>query len=147
MLEKLTPYSSSDVLKLRVSKEKKFVLIDNILVDVESYLDNHPGGRNLLEDSLYGDVTRFMNGSVPFNSNFKAIDHKFLSCLFAIKFMSFGKIHDAHSIVVDSNDKPCYLLDKMNIIGSRVTAGVTKEFQLQTKENLKEVSVSNLFEA
>lgn len=139
LLEKLTAYSSTSVLKMKITKEKQFVLIDNILVDVGNYLDNHPGGRNLLEDNLYGDVTRYMNGSVPFSSNFKAVDHKYLSCLIAIKFMSFGKIYDDHNIVVDSNDKSYYLFDKMNIVASRVTAGVTKEFQLRTKENLKEI--------
>lgn len=137
--EKLQSFSSADVLRMKQSKEKQFVLIDNILVDVGSYLDNHPGGRNLLEESLYGDVTRFMNGSVPFSSSFKAVDHKCLSCLFAIKFMSFGKIQENHNIVVDSNDKSYYLFDTMSIQDSRVTTGVTKEFRLRTKENLKEL--------
>eukprot|EP00340_Litonotus_pictus_P003817 CAMPEP_0170522320 /NCGR_PEP_ID=MMETSP0209-20121228/7749_1 /TAXON_ID=665100 ORGANISM="Litonotus pictus, Strain P1" /NCGR_SAMPLE_ID=MMETSP0209 /ASSEMBLY_ACC=CAM_ASM_000301 /LENGTH=735 /DNA_ID=CAMNT_0010809763 /DNA_START=116 /DNA_END=2323 /DNA_ORIENTATION=- len=135
--------TTKQVRELKESQSKKFVLVDNYLVDMDNYLDAHPGGRNLIEDSLYGDVTRFMNGSVPFNSEFPAVEHKMLSLLYAIKLASFAEIKDDdHKIVTHPNGDSVYLHDHMSIVGSRITAGVTKEFQLKGQTSLRDLSFS-----
>lgn len=125
-------------------KDKKFVLIDNYLVDVGQYMEIHSGGKNLIEDNMYSDVTRYMNGSVPFNSKFKAWDHKFLTCFYAIKRMTFGEIEDNHSIITEGG-KGIYLNNTMIISSSRNITPNTKEFQFQL-EGKNEVKFSRYIE-
>ena len=138
--EKLKKVTTEEVRLMAKEKTKKFCLVDNYLIDIEKYISSHPGGKNTLNDSMYSDVTRYLNGSVPYNSKIAAVDHKMLSCLYAINLISFAEIEEDHNIIVNSNGKSTYIYENMAIHQTRTTAGVTKEFQFKISENIKVVS-------
>lgn len=116
---------------IKKNGEQKYVLLDNYLVDVGSYLDNHPGGRNLLEDSLYMDVSRYMIGSVPYNSKIAAFDHSYLTCVYAIKKLAFAELKDDHKIIINLNKESVYINEDGFISNRRVTSGTTSEFTIE----------------
>lgn len=129
--------TTSEVREWKEKKSKVFVLVDNYVVDVEKYLDNHSGGRNTLADSLYGDVTRYLTGSVPFNSKFQAIDHRYSTCLYAIRTLAIAEIEDDHKIIIDDS-KSVYINEECQLVGGRQTAGATSEFTFQSfRDNIK----------
>jgi len=131
----LEPFSYEKIKELMKKGEKKFVFMDNYLIDVEHYAEYHPGGKNLLTSNYYQDVSRYLIGSVPFNSKFKGVDHLFLSCLYALKFLSFGELIENHRIIMDESlDKSIYLAYKMEVIQTRVTAGPISEITFKLTE-------------
>lgn len=118
-------YTTAQAREMR--KSSRYVLVDNYLCDVDSYVNQHPGARNSLEDSIHQDVSRYIIGSVPYNSKFPAFDHTYLTCLYAAKTLSFGELEDDHRIVI-SGDKSTYINCGTRLHDKRVTAGVTSEF-------------------
>ena len=136
----ITKITSKEVKAKKKAEDGKWVLQDNYLLDVKDYLAAHPGGKNLIEDVLYHDVTRYINGSVPFNAKFTPWNHNTLTVNYGINKLAFAEIQDDHKIVLDVNGNSVYIYDEMNIVSSRITAGFTKEFSFQASKNLKKLS-------
>ncbi|KAJ3343856.1 hypothetical protein HDU93_005139 [Gonapodya sp. JEL0774] len=49
--------------------EEKLLVIDNVVYTVKNFMDEHPGGANLLKFSIGHDVTYQFNGGVYFHNN------------------------------------------------------------------------------
>lgn len=105
--------------------------LNNYLVDVGNFLDIHPNGRNLLEERLYIDVSRYMIGSVPYNSKIPAHDHSYLTCVYAIKKLAFAELKDDHKIIISMNKESVYINEDGFISNTRVTSGSTSEFTIE----------------
>jgi len=144
--EKIEKLTTQQVREKRNKKDSLWCLYDNYLIDIGDYLSAHPGGRNLLFDSLYQDVTRYVNGSVPYNSKFDAWSHNYLTCKYAIQQLAFAEIKDDHKIIIDSNESSMYIYDDANLVKSRVTAGVTNEFSFQISSNIKQCRYARYLE-
>ena len=54
----------------KVSLElKKLVILDNLILDVGDYMDNHPGGKFLLEHNIGRDISKFFYGGYGLDGN------------------------------------------------------------------------------
>ena len=51
------------------AKRDKLVLLDDIVLDVSGYMDNHPGGRFTLEHTLGTDISKFFYGGYGLDGN------------------------------------------------------------------------------
>jgi hypothetical protein len=80
-------------------KNKKFVLFENYIIDVEKYMQYHPGGQMAIEDYLYVDNGRFLIGNQAYNKHFKSYDHNYLTLRHTIKSMAYAKLKDNHRLV------------------------------------------------
>jgi cytochrome b involved in lipid metabolism len=52
-----------------VAKGQKLVILDNMVLDVASFVYKHPGGAYLLEYNLGGDISKFFYGSYALDGN------------------------------------------------------------------------------
>lgn len=125
--QKISKVMTSQVNEWKEKKLRVFVLVDNYVVDVEKYLDNHSGGRNTLAESLYSDVTRYLIGSVPFHTNYPTVDHSYNSCLYAMKTLAIAEIEDDHKIIIEEG-RSLYINETCQLINKRQVAGSTSEF-------------------
>jgi len=91
---------------------KIFVLYENLLLDVTKYSENHPGGRNLINDNIFSDISRYISGNQGYSAKVSSHDHTLHSCLYAIKSLSYAKFEDEHRIVL-KNNKNAYLNNDM----------------------------------
>lgn len=41
---------------------KKLVILDNFILDVESFMNEHPGGRFSIEHNIGRDISKFFHG-------------------------------------------------------------------------------------
>jgi len=60
--EKPCPHLTWDDVKQRVSKGEKLIVIENLVLDVKDFVDQHPGGRQTLLNILGRDVTSLFKG-------------------------------------------------------------------------------------
>jgi len=44
------------------------VILDDKVIDVERFFDNHPGGRLLLKSNVGRDITKFFYGAFEFRN-------------------------------------------------------------------------------
>jgi len=79
----------------------KFVLYENLLLDVTNFAEDHPGGKNLITDNLYSDISRYITGNQAYST-----------CFYAIKSLAYAKFFDEHSLVL-RNDKTTYINNDM----------------------------------
>ena len=92
-------FSKQDVKQL----EKDYVLYDNYVVDVSEFINNHPGGKIHLQESLRGDITRFITGSVAINHKFTPHKHSFLANKHIISKLSIGVIYENHKLFINKS--------------------------------------------
>jgi len=45
------------------------VILDNLVIDVADYMDNHPGGKFLLSHNIGRDVSKFFYGGYSLDGN------------------------------------------------------------------------------
>lgn len=90
----------------------KFVFYENLLLDVTKYAETHPGGRNMLLDNLYSDVSRYIVGNQAYSTQIPAYDHNIQTCIYAVKSLAFGIYSDLSRLVI-KGDKNTYLNDNM----------------------------------
>ncbi|CDW87608.1 cytochrome b5-like heme steroid binding domain containing protein [Stylonychia lemnae] len=58
-----------------VAHGRQFVILDDKVIDVETFFDNHPGGRSLLKLNIGRDITKFFYGAYEFK-NINNVDIK-----------------------------------------------------------------------
>lgn len=90
----------------------KFVLYENLILDVSKYADDHPGGRNLIKDNFFSDISRYIVGNQGYSSKVSAYDHNLQTCVYAIKSLAYAKFIDDHRIV-QINNKTTFLNNEM----------------------------------
>ncbi len=86
----------------------KFVLYENLLLDVTKYAEDHPGGKNLIKDNLYLDVSRYITGNQAYSTTISAYDHNVQTYIYAINSLAYAKFTDDHRIV-QQNNKTAYM--------------------------------------
>lgn len=59
----------------RVARGEKLVVLDNLVLDVAAFLDNHPGGRFSLEQNIGRDVSKFFYGGYSLEQEVEAHTH------------------------------------------------------------------------
>jgi cytochrome b involved in lipid metabolism len=52
-----------------VSDGEQLVLLDDLVLNVGSYMDNHPGGRFLLSHNIGRDISKFFYGGYAMDGN------------------------------------------------------------------------------
>lgn len=52
-----------------IKESKALVLLDNLVLDVTDYMDNHPGGKFLLEHNIGRDISKFFYGGYALDNN------------------------------------------------------------------------------
>lgn len=55
-------FITSEEFDQRITQGEKLVLLDDLVLDVSKYCDNHPGGKFLLEYNIGRDVSKFFYG-------------------------------------------------------------------------------------
>ena len=45
------------------------MILDDLVLDIENYMDNHPGGRFLLEHNIGRDISKFFYGGYALDGN------------------------------------------------------------------------------
>jgi len=55
----------------RIEKKEKLMILDDLVLDVKDYLDDHPGGRFLIEYCLGRDISKFYYGGYALDNNGK----------------------------------------------------------------------------
>jgi hypothetical protein len=103
---KITNFSLKQVLDEK--SKTKFVLYENLLLDVTKYAEDHPGGKNLIKDIFYSDASRYITGNQAFSTKISAHDHNAQTCIYSIKSLAYAKFSDDHKIV-QQNNKTAYL--------------------------------------
>jgi hypothetical protein len=99
-------------------KSRKFVLYENYLIDVDEFMNSHPGGRNLIQDYLYQDVGRYLTGTQAYNSTFPAHNHKYNTFKHIINKLAYAElIEDENKIVINTDiiDRPLAVSNKRPI--------------------------------
>ena len=95
-----TQFTKGDLLAI-TKTGKKYVIYDNYLIDVESFMDFHPGGFLHIEENLYNDISRFVTGTTATNGKFKPHSHSFAAINY-IHTKIFGILNENHQIIIDS---------------------------------------------
>ena len=63
VLESLLPYMSFDEFNIKCKQEnRKLTIINNIIHDISSFMNEHPGGQNYIKMCIGRDVTAMFNG-------------------------------------------------------------------------------------
>jgi cytochrome b involved in lipid metabolism len=52
-----------------VSKGRKLVILDNLVLDVEKFMNCHPGGRWNIEHNIGKDIAKFFYGGYSIDGN------------------------------------------------------------------------------
>lgn len=58
-----------DFNKKMKSESKKYVILDDLVLDIENYMENHPGGKFLLEHNIGRDISKFFYGGYSLDGN------------------------------------------------------------------------------
>lgn len=53
---------SKDDFKKRVSNGERLMILDDFVIDLKSFLMNHPGGKFVLEQNIGRDISKFFYG-------------------------------------------------------------------------------------
>jgi hypothetical protein len=85
-------------------KKKKYVLYENYVIDVSSYMKYHPGGSNMIEENLYSDMGRYLTGTQAYNKNVKPYSHNFTTIRYLLNNLNYGELKDDHRIIKISSD-------------------------------------------
>lgn len=118
----------------------KFVLYENLLLDVTNFSENHPGGKNLIKENLFSDISRYITGNQAFSSKIPAHDHNAQTCIYAIKSLAYAKFTDNHAIVL-KNEKTSGLNNEMVFEFKASVASVDVGFAVS--ESICELVFSN----
>jgi hypothetical protein len=101
--------------KVNIEKKiKKFVIYENLLLNIEKYIEEHPGGRNILSNNLYQDISRYITGNQAYSTKISAYDHNIETHIFSIKNISYAIIKDQHEIILNMNKSSTYINNPMN---------------------------------
>ncbi|GJJ78835.1 stearoyl-CoA desaturase (Delta-9 desaturase) [Entomortierella parvispora] len=68
-LAKLPVYTFEEFQEMATEKGMAVTLIEGIIYDIESFVDEHPGGRSLIKSAIGKDATTSFNGGVYDHSN------------------------------------------------------------------------------
>ena len=52
-----------------VLEGQKLVILDDLVLEVDDYMDNHPGGRFLLEHNIGRDISKYFYGGYGLDGN------------------------------------------------------------------------------
>ncbi len=115
-------------------KNKKFVIYENYLLDVGTYIETHPGGKNLLSDNLYGDVGRYLTGNQAYSNNFHAHDHNYATYVYALKKLAYSEIVNDNNIVQTHNCNNHFLDASFQIANKREISQNIFEYRFTTNE-------------
>ena len=50
-------------------KKESLVILDDMVLDVNDYMEEHPGGSFLLEHTIGGDISKFFYGGYSLDGN------------------------------------------------------------------------------
>lgn len=116
------------------SKNKKWVIYDNLICDVGLLVDYHPGGKNLITDSLYTDIGRYITGTQAYNTKFKAYNHKYMTYKYFLNAMAYAYLKD-ESYLIKKNNLPHFLngaeTDKIVLLDKKLIAEHTYEYKFK----------------
>jgi hypothetical protein len=112
-------------------KIKKFVIYENLLLDIEKYIEEHPGGRNILSNNLYQDISRYITGNQAFSTKISAYNHNVETHIFSIKNISYAMIKDQHKIILNMNGNSTYINNPMNFLNKITFADSTGKISFE----------------
>ena len=115
-------------------KNKKFVIYENLICDVGSYIESHPGGKNLLSDNLFTDIGRYMTGNQAYSSNFHNYSHKYKTFVYLIEKLAYAELKLEDNIVMNHKMVSHFINNSFTIENKREIASNTYEYRFKTNE-------------
>mmetsp|Transcript_24524 Transcript_24524/g.21767 ORF Transcript_24524/g.21767 Transcript_24524/m.21767 type:complete len:126 (+) Transcript_24524:87-464(+) len=58
-----------------ISAGKKYVLLDNYVINIKSFIDEHPGGSAILKHHIGKDIGKFFHGAYSFTPSYPKHSH------------------------------------------------------------------------
>ena len=101
--EKIFYFSRDEIHDIKV--KKKIVFFDNYIVDVEKFIDYHPGGKIHLIKNLGSDISRYLCGSLSVNPNFEPHYHSLNAHRHLIENLVVGVFRENSGIIVTTDSK------------------------------------------
>ncbi len=101
--EKIFYFSREEIHEIKI--KKKIVFFDNYIVDVEKFIDYHPGGKIHLIQNLGSDVSRFLCGSLSVNSHFEPHYHSLSAHKHLLENLVVGVFRENSGIIVTTDSK------------------------------------------
>ena len=110
--EKIFFFSREDIHDLK--KMKKIVFYDNFIVDVETFIETHPGGKIHLLNNLGSDVSRYLCGSMSINKNFNPHYHSLSAHKYLISNMVLGIFRENSGIIITTDSKDAVITQNVD---------------------------------
>jgi hypothetical protein len=110
---------------------RRYVILENLLIDVGDFIPSHPGGRNLISDNLYTDIGRYVTGTQAYSSGIKAYSHNYLTMKNMFETLAYSEIVDNTIVVFNETDKRNYINIDMSIAEKRQIALSTYEYKFR----------------
>ena len=61
--------SKSEFEKAVWEENKKYCLLDDLVIDVASFMDKHPGGRFVINHNIGRDISKYFHGGYSLEGN------------------------------------------------------------------------------
>jgi hypothetical protein len=110
---------------------KKYVLYENMLVDVSKFTENHPGGRNLIIDNLYLDVGRYLTGTQGYSTGINPNTHNYWTIKYLVNNLAYAELIQEHQLLVNTVDNTNYIEKYLKISSKREIAKHVFEYQFK----------------
>lgn len=61
--------------KEKIEQGKRYAILDDLVVDLGPFINNHPGGKFLLQHNIGRDISKFFYGGYSLESKMKPYTH------------------------------------------------------------------------
>jgi len=131
-------YSRSELEELK--KEKKIVFLDNYIIDVTEFIENHPGGQVHLIENINHDVSRYLYGITSINSSFQPHYHSVRTYKHIFKNMIIGVLREESGLITNMKKESEVIDTELMLISSRYIAKDISEFKFSFKNQFPNVT-------
>jgi len=106
--------SSTRIKADKKTSAQKWVVFDDLVIDLDGYLNSHPGGRFILEASIGSEVTRFFRGQALYSKHVANHTHSkyALNILHSNAVGILGNSYNVFSLMGEANNQP--FVDKVS---------------------------------
>jgi hypothetical protein len=107
----------------------KYVLYENYVCDVGSFINSHPGGRNMIKENLYVDVGRYITGTQGYSKEIGPHNHNFATVKHMIMKLAYAQVKQDNMLVLNKSDQGRFLDVQVTVETKREIAKDTFEYR------------------